>query len=656
MSKQSKKTTKKTTKKKVTKKKAGASSFDKRLALLLKPCRTEQELYKFIQYFFGLSLPDCTVSRYADTNPFNMIWRIYDICVNKNNPEMIKEILCVAGRGSGKTLGMAILELLVMLHDQRDACHVGAILSQAKRCYDYQVKFMLSDKIKPLIDPSHLHKEDRVLQKMNMEKSAFKVASETVTLEVLPCTLKACNGPHVPLVVVDEIDTVSGEGLKAFKEISGMLDSRNGKEAIRVGISTRKSRYGLMNQQIENAEKEGRTVWKWTAFEFTERCDDARSGTALKDYYVLQDEMEVLDEETWKMKDKKKQKEYEKHTMYEKCGDCPIAAICLGDAKNQRSKSPMLKPISELIQKVRSEGADWALAQLMNLKPSVEGIIYKEFEEKIHTHDWNGMWEKLTGEEFPKDAECTHDIFVQKCQQMGLPCYGGIDWGWSNPSTVVYFYVDKRDNIYVVRADGMTYMSDPEWIHYMKMKYHSMYRCQMYFPDVANQGAIVEMRKAGLPAASDVDKSVGTGIQVVKKHLRVPGGGAPKMHIAKETCAPLINEFTMYHFKTDAAGMITEEPEKEFDHWLDALRYPMSMLMGKSVMIGGEGLNVEEESITDNSGRYHRMPSPAEFAKEQNIDFNDQVDTTKLGKIGTKSELDDDDDDWNGGGGFLWSI
>ena len=68
-------------------KKSATSSFDKRLALLLKPCRTPDELYKFIQYFFGLSLPNCTVSRYADTNPFDMIWRIYDICVNRNNPD-----------------------------------------------------------------------------------------------------------------------------------------------------------------------------------------------------------------------------------------------------------------------------------------------------------------------------------------------------------------------------------------------------------------------------------------------------------------------------------------------------------------------------------------------------------------------------------------
>ena len=632
-----------------------ASAFDKKLKLFLTPCKTRAELYKFVQYFFGLSLPDYTVSRYADTNPFDVIWNIYDICVNQNNPTDIKELLCVAGRGSGKTLGMAILELLIMLHDERDVCHVGAILTQAKRCYDYQVKFMLNNKIKPLINPSHLHHDDRILQKLNMEKSVFQLKNDYVTLEVLPCTLKACNGPHVPLVVVDEIDTVSGEGLKAFKEISGMLDSKKGKKAIRVGISTRKSRYGLMNQQIENAEKEGRTVWKWTAFEFSERCPDSRSGTKKADYYIIQDDMEVITPDEWKLKDVKKRKEYTKYQMYEKCGKCPAAAICLGDAKKQKSKSNMLKPIDELIQKVRSEGADWSLAQLMNLKPSVEGIVYKEFEEKVHVKDWNQMWDKLTGTEFP--GECTHDIFIKKCQSMGLPCYAGIDWGWSSPSTVVYFYIDKQDNIFVVGAYGMTYVSQPEWAHYLKMNYHSKYRCQMYFPDVADPGAITEMRKMGLPTASEQDKNINTGIQIIKKQLRVPGHTDAKLFVAKETCKPLIEEFGMYHFKTDAAGLVTEVPDTANDHWLDALRYPLTMLLGKTTLLQAGGLNLGGDKVADQRGFYRKMPTPEEFALENNIALNPEMpDESKLGKIGKPSEIDDDDDDWNGGGGFLWSV
>src|SRR6185369_14367718 len=107
--------------------------------------------------------------------------------------------------------------------------------NQAERCYAYQKNFLYNRKLKPIVMPAEIPEDQRILEKANMSKSIFNIGHEKVTLEVLPCTLKACNGPHVPLVVVDEIDTVSGEGVKAFKEISGMLDSKGGRKALRVG-------------------------------------------------------------------------------------------------------------------------------------------------------------------------------------------------------------------------------------------------------------------------------------------------------------------------------------------------------------------------------------------------------------------------------------
>lgn len=413
-----------------------------------------------------------------------------------------------------------------------------------------------------------------------------------------------------------------------------------------------------MNRMMEEAEQAGRHVRRWTAFEFSQACPDSRSGTIpTKSYHIL-DEMEVISEEDYKLKDEKKRKEYVEHVMPgEKCLTCPAAAICLGDAKKQQSKSWMLKPISELIQKVRSEGADWALAQLMNLKPSVEGIIYKEFDEKIHVNDWNKMWFRLTGAEYP--GECNHDIFVKKCHSMNLSCYAGVDWGWSNPNTVVYFFVDKRDNVFVVRADGMTYVSQPEWINYIKNRYHHQYRCQLYFPDIADQGAVTEMRKAGLPVSSDNDKAINTGIQAIKKLLRIPGGVDTKIHLAKETCGPLIEEFLTYHFKTAADGTITEVPETEYDHWLDALRYAITMLFGKGTLVIGNGMAVDEKEIRTTNGSYFRTPTAEEYATINNIPLNEDMnDKSKLGQIGKLSDLDDDDGDegLGGDGGFLWSL
>lgn len=639
------------------KQKAKTLTIEQERALFLKPCKTRDELKAWIRHFLSLELPDVTVSRFSDTNPLDVIWTVYDICVNKNNPDNIKDLLFVAGRGSGKTLGMAIAELMILIHDKREVVHVGAIQNQAERCYAYQKNFLYNRKLKPIVMPSDIPEEKRILEKANMSKSIFNIGPDKLTLEVIPCTLKACNGPHVPLVVVDEIDTVSGEGLKAFKEISGMLDSRPGKPALRVGISTRKTRYGLMNKQIENADAEGRTVKRWTAFEFTERCSDKRSGTEEIDLYVNQDRMETLTEAEYLKKDKNKQKEYVQHKGFTGCAKCPIFSICLTDAKKQTSTSPMLKSLDvDLIQKVKAEGADWALAQLMNLKPSVEGIVFREYEEKTHARTWNQMWFTLTNTEFP--GECTHDIFVKKCHALNLPCYAGIDWGFSSPNTVVYFFVDKRDNIYVVRCDGMTYISQPTWIHHLKTKYHNMYRCQLYVPDVADQGAIQEMQKAGLPVSSRTDKGqINTGIQVIKKFLKVPGTAESKIHLAKETCAPLMNEFTLYHYRLDAAGLVSEDPDTEYDHWLDALRYPLTLLFGKTALILGGGIDIDMNAVADKNGNFYRAPSAAEFAQANGISIGqNEPDASKMGKIGKQSDLDDDDDDESGGGGFIFSF
>lgn len=645
-------------------------TFEQKKKILLTPCKTRAELKKWVKYFLNLDLPDVTVSRHATTNPLDVVWEMYDICVNKNNPEKIQELLYVASRGSGKTLGAAIAEFMIMLHDQRDIAHVGAILQQAGRAYDYIQGFCVSPNVKEIINPPGVPEADKILQKSTMEKSVFQINGEKCSMEILPTTLKALNGVHASLISCDELDTLSGEGLKAIKEVAGMLDTKKGKKPLRVGISTRKSRAGLMNQMMEGAVqkdssgnmKRVRHIRCWTALEFTEKCPDERSGTVKTDYWINVDKGEVLSPQEYSKLDPSKQKDFFlDQGMYDKCKTCPVAVYCRGDAKKQSSTSNMLKTIDELNQKILGEGHEWASSQLFNLKPSSEGIIFKEFEEHLHIRSWNEMWFTLTGKEFP--GTCTHDLFVKKCLEMKLPCYAGIDWGWSNPHTVVYIFVDKNENIYIVRCEGMTYISQPMWIHQIKNKWHNMYRCQLYAPDLADKGSVLEMQKAGLPCANDQQKpEINASIQTVKKFLRVPGYPQPKMFLAKETCQPLIDEFQKYHYKTNAAGILTDDPEDTDNHWIDALRYIMFILFGKSAVILGGGLGMGDlEGLQDGAGNFNRMPTPVEYAMSQGIRVSQEApDMTKLGRVGTSRELDkqadDDTDNEGGSGSFLWSF
>lgn len=230
-------------------------TIEQERVLFLKPCKNRDELRAWIKHFLSLSLPDVTVSRYSDTNPLDVIWEVYNICVNRKNPENINELLYVAGRGSGKTLGMAIAELMVLLHDKRDVVHVGAIQNQADRCYAYQKNFLYNRKIKNLVMPSDLPEDQRIAEKLNMSKSTFNIGSDKVTLEVLPCTLKAC--------LIAESLAESLEGIKALKDFKcgDLIKSPQGwskvidnslelKECLRVELSDGRVIEGTLNHKV----------------------------------------------------------------------------------------------------------------------------------------------------------------------------------------------------------------------------------------------------------------------------------------------------------------------------------------------------------------------------------------------------------------------
>jgi hypothetical protein len=82
-------------------------------------------------------------------------------------------------------------------------------------------------------------------------------------------------------------------------------------------------------------------------------------------------------------------------------------------------------------------------------------------------------------------------------------------------------------------------------------------------------------------------------------------------------------------------------------------------LLGKTNIILGGGLDFDNtEGLRDNNGSYSRTPTATEFATINGIKFNqNEHDASKLGKIGTKTQIEDDSDDSSGSqGGFLWSF
>ena len=111
---------------------------------------------------------------------FTYTGHFYDLSVKGDHSYVSNGII------SHNTLGVAITESMLLFHDRRGAIHIGAIEKQAKRAYSMFQSFLGRNKeiLAPLVEKSVI------------EKTTLIVDNESVTLECLPCTVSACNGPH----------------------------------------------------------------------------------------------------------------------------------------------------------------------------------------------------------------------------------------------------------------------------------------------------------------------------------------------------------------------------------------------------------------------------------------------------------------------------
>jgi hypothetical protein len=609
------------------------------LTKLMTPCQDKEHLQAWIKKFLGFTLPDCRVTKYADSTPLDFVWQVYDAIIQGKS----LAIMALAGRDAAKTVSLSIIDLLSILHDQRHAIHLGMTKKQATRARAYLEKYVHKN---PYLKPS--------LVKENSTEMVLKIGDKEVGLELLPCTPTAVQGGHAALVSWDELaSTIAPNIVKGYRDSSGIPGaSEKGKPAVTVKITSRQASYSLAEEEIKKAEQGGNVkVVKWTTIDSMERCSDERSGTIQTPIWVnIYKGIKYTEEEFRNLAEADKEGfELSTDTM-DKCITCPLAIYCQGAAKKQTSTSPLLRKIDDVITKITNAGThQWALSQIMSLQPSSEGLVYFEYDRAIHIPGWNKMWEVLTGE--APTFNVSRSIFIERLKKANASFYAGIDWGYSNPSTCVVIAVDRRDNVYVVDAIGRTLTNDSDWVDIIKRTIHSKYDCQMYCPDSESKSGIDFFRKADLPVV-EIDKGPGSvkdGINAVKKFLKIPGTNkdtkiffAPDLFSLIPDVPGILEEMSLYHKETDQTGRILDDknPVKEHDHYLDALRYVIYWLfgtkMGRFMMTGAE-TQVKSTHI----------PTLEEIARMQGIQYQDNRD--QFSSMG-KQEDPDPDDDPDGGG------
>lgn len=195
------------------------------------------------------------------------------------------------------------------------------------------------------------------------------------------------------------------------------------------------------------------------------------------------------------------------------------------------------------------KGTDFFRQEMLALFVAFAGLVYKDFDPDRHVR---------------ADAPKRFEVVV-----------AGVDWGVTSPGCILVLGVDSSGCIWVldeVYERGRTISGDPgrDWLteaHRLRREWG----IRAFYCDPEDANAILTFQKAGLPALAANNKRL-PGVRAVQaviagNKLCLRAGAAPN----------LLAEFSQYHWREDPDGRPLEDqdPAKEFDHAMDALRYPV---------------------------------------------------------------------------------
>jgi phage terminase large subunit len=183
-----------------------------------------------------------------------------------------------------------------------------------------------------------------------------------------------------------------------------------------------------------------------------------------------------------------------------------------------------------------------------------EGLVYSEFDRGVH------VAERTIGE--------------------GWGRLRSIDYGYTNPFVCLWGAVDEdnRLHIYDEHYRAKTLIRDhAEAIR----RRDGIYRFTVADHDAQDNAEMGAVGISTRPAQKDVIR----GIQKLKARLAVQADGRPRLTIAPK-CANLIREFSSYRWNETKEGRNDkEEPVKENDHAMDALRYMVMEIDNQKVFV-----------------------------------------------------------------------
>jgi hypothetical protein len=309
---------------------------------LLNGLKTKEDLHFWLREYLKVFLPTSALCP-GHNPPFDFLSDLYF--------ERVRTALGFGSRGSGKTIGVASLNLAEMLFKPGvEITTAGATLDQANRGYGYVTKALSNPLFHQLCEGIP-----------TQSKTRLKNGS---LLEITTGTKKGLNSPHPIKSRIDEIELMEWAVLQEGLSMS-MSNPNLPYKSQDVFTSTRKSNSGTMQRLINEADERNIKIYSWCIWEVLEKCT-------------------------------RKCEEDEEH------GTCPLWTneVCKGKAH----KCVGWYSIDDFIRKAALLDRATFEAQWENKKPHSGQIVYgdsfNESTHEVHPFEVPNEWKVIAGIDF----------------------------------------------------------------------------------------------------------------------------------------------------------------------------------------------------------------------------------------------------------------
>lgn len=516
---------------------------------------TDDDLHQWIHTELGIDVPRVAVCE-GHQSPFEFI---ADFFFDRENSGMV-----IANRGGSKTFGVAILHYLNgKFKAGIEGFTFGATEAQSKRAYAH---------LKDLIRKKGDNEIESSLESMTKWKNGSSV-------EIVPGTIRAVNGPHPQVVHADEVELMDED---VFFESRNMAQSRvvNGKllKAQNIITSTRKRASGLMQRlkdECDDAELQGKTppyrIYTWCIFESAKNVPNCRVVNP-----------DLPEKKKCKCDQIKKGKNVDGT-------DRTLEGVCHG----RFARSSGWIQYDDIINLFTANTQEMWEAQQECIKPSTSGLVVPTFTRERH---------------------CIKNFEVDPANG---PVYEGIDFGGTNPHAVLFVQVLEHevdvetwtgatrrlkqgtrvyfDEIYKAEVSnnklaGLICERESRW-----RRASPGFRVHSRFCDPQGKAARLDLRthNPALPSVWYATRDVREHIKLVNELF-----SDDDIVIDASRCLMMVEEIEAWHYPKGRTSNVDdpEIPVNDFDHAMAAMRYSIANIFrmsnrgtGSSNVIPGAG-------------------------------------------------------------------